>query len=506
MLSSGGGSEQPLHQQFLAQWPEGEQIDRISIVSPFWSPAVKNGPVGLFLKEIGSRGALGAALELKLLSEARLDADGRYWPELTGEHARFDFRQLGVRATAYAVDPRIPAEDLGMRSDFTGRRRLHAKVVLMEGLETALAYVGSANFTNRGWGFLPRTETANIEAGVVLRRRGSGRQDLQRLLPPTIGEPIPLEGTPQVEKPEEDETVSGEWPRFLLEAILVPADAGQQRLALRVVVDPQSIKGYWSLTVAGEPPHSLLSVAGTSVANAEYRLDLEEQVLNALLKQREIQVTWWALDRAVAFPISVALEARTQLPISPDDHRPGEGMLLAYYQGRISFEDLFPPPADDPDADIDDARLSAEELERVVDTSGIQSYQIREFVEALTGIRQDLKASAISEPAMRLALRGAVSPVALARQIKDAVLEGKRTPVGGAFELVELVVCLLSARSYEVPESLQEAWRSQVDAALVEVESCLADVRKAKGSQLGRGFKQYESQLRGYLVSGVPRS
>ena len=404
-----------------------------------------------------------------------------------------------MRARAYAVDPSVPAEDVGMRSDFTGRRRLHAKVVLMEGPATTLAYVGSANFTAHGWGFLPRPESANIEAGVILRRTGSERHDLRQLLPPTVGMPIPLEGVPQVEKPAEDEPISGVWPGFLQAAVLIPADEGQQRLVLRVVVDLESIKGGWSLGVAGEPPHPLLSVADASAWIAEYRLDLEEQVLNALLRQREIQVTWWAVNRSVAFPVNVTLVARTQLPISPGDHRPGEDMLLAYYQGRITFEDLFPPPVDDPDVVIDEDRPSADELGRVVDTSDIQSYQIREFVEALTGIRQDLKSSAISEPAMRLALRGAVSPVALAQHIKAAVLKGERTPVGGSFELVELVACLLSARSNEVPESLQAAWMREIDTALREVESCLAEVRKANGSQLGRGFKQYETQLRRHL-------
>ena len=501
-----GGAVQPLHQQFLAQWPEGEQIDRISIVSPFWSQTVENGPVGTFLKNIESNGALGADAELNLFSEARQDAEGVYWPELTGEHARFDFRQLGVRASAYAVDPSVPAEDVGMRNDFTGRRRLHAKVVLMEGPDTTLAYVGSANFTARGWGFLPRPELANIEAGVILRRTGSERQELRQLLPPTVGEPVPLEGASQVENTVEDEPVGGDWPRFLQEAVLIPADEGQQRLDLRVVVDPESIKGGWSLVVAGESPHPLLSVTDASATKTAYRVDLEEQVLNALLRQREVQVTWWAFDHSVAFPVNIALEARTQLPISPGDHRPGEGMLLAYYQGRITFEDLFPPPIDDPDVDIDEDRPSADELERVVDTSGIQSYQIREFVEALTGICQDLKASAISEPAMRLALRGAVSPVALAHQIKAAVLKEERTPIGGAFELVELVACLLSARSNEVPETLQAAWLAEIDAALGEVESCLAEVRKSNGSQLGRGFKKYETQLRRHLRKGVQHS
>ncbi|MEW6441457.1 MAG: hypothetical protein AB1640_11030 [bacterium] len=52
-----------------------------------------------------------------------------------------------------------------------------------------------------------------------------------------------------------------------------------------------------------------------------------------------------------------------------------------------------------------------------VDTARIQSYQIREFVEALQGIRDDLKnASGACEQAMRMALVGVVSPGCLTAQ------------------------------------------------------------------------------------------
>ena len=44
-------------------------------------------------------------------------------------------------------------------------RPLHAKCLLLEGEDTTLAYVGSANFTSTGWGF---GATSNVEAGVAL--------------------------------------------------------------------------------------------------------------------------------------------------------------------------------------------------------------------------------------------------------------------------------------------------------------------------------------------------
>src|SRR5438477_348650 len=80
----------------------------------------------------------------------------------------------------------------------------------------------------------------------------------------------------------------------------------------------------------------------------------------------------------------------------------------AYYQGRISWEDLFPEP--DPPPGTGGATPNAGEFGEGVDTSQIQSYQMREFVEALKGIADDLRAaSKSSRPCMRLALLGTVS-------------------------------------------------------------------------------------------------
>ena len=67
--------------------------------------------------------------------------------------SEFDAHSIGIRAYAMAVDPRVPPEEVSMGEEFTGTRALHAKVVLLEGDDTSLAFFGSANFTNRGWGF-----------------------------------------------------------------------------------------------------------------------------------------------------------------------------------------------------------------------------------------------------------------------------------------------------------------------------------------------------------------
>ena len=76
------------------------------------------------------------------------------------------------------------------------------------------------------------------------------------------------------------------------------------------------------------------------------------------------------------------LEARLLLPVSPGSPPPGEKLLLAYYQGRIAPEDIYPPPPDENNTPAEPP-IPHNASESEVDTSRIQSYQIREFVEAL---------------------------------------------------------------------------------------------------------------------------
>jgi hypothetical protein len=156
----------------------------------------------------------------------------------------------------------------------------------------------------------------------------------------------------------------------------------------------------------------------------------------------------------------VAASARASLPISPGKQTIEENHLISYYQGRIAWEQLFPDPeAGGPSGDqatIAPAPASG------VDKSRIQSYQIREFVEALAGLNQDLRSATQSEPAMRLALLGPVSPFALAQTIMDAVSAGRRTPTAAGFQLVEILACLQSARSHSVPERLADVWQQHL--------------------------------------------
>ena len=110
-----------------------------------------------------------------------------------------------------------------------------------------------------------------------------------------------------------------------------------------------------------------------------------------LLRDQRVNVRWQA--GSIEFPLNVDLEARLLLPISPGSPPPGENLLLAYYQGRITADDIYPPPPGEPDYPRPPP-IPGTEIESIVDIDRIQSYQIHEFVEALYGIRGDLQLAA----------------------------------------------------------------------------------------------------------------
>ena len=132
--------------------------------------------------------------------------------------------------------------------------------------------------------------------------------------------------------------------------------------------------------------------------------------------------------------------------------RPGEKALLAYYQGRITFDDLYPDPEDGSLGDEQPTRVPP--AAQGVDQSRIQANQIRVFVDALPGIRRELRAATESSGAVYQAFFGEVSPVALARLTLDEVAKGVRSVTAAAFHLTELLA-LLRAVAAQAPEGVE---------------------------------------------------
>ncbi len=487
------GQGEPLWRTFLSQWPASERITSISIVSPFWSEEPDDGPVMRLLSELRQREVLADGATLRLFAEASLGSLKTCAPRLPASVLALDVRRLGVVGTAHAVDPTVLPEEVGGRTDFLQKRSLHAKIVLIEGEETALAYVGSANFTRSGWGFPGGAVRPHIEAGMLLRRTGRDRARLAALLPPSVGEPVPLGGSvgPQVLQPDEG-VEDVRWPSFLREARLIPMPGSTQdrELGLELGLFPERVMG--SFEVCVEPGGQVLARGAPGDAPDSLRVVLAPDVLESLLKVKELHVTWWACQEGQRFPINLDPAARVELPLGELDGRPGERLLLAYYQGRVAFEELFPPPIDY--EEDESTSRTAQALESEVDTSRIQSYQMREFVDALSGLERDLRAAASgTEASMRLALLGPVSPLGLARAVRQAVVSQQRSATAGAFQLVEISSAVQRvAGSISEPER-RSLFEKHADTAQAQLATLFGELRAEHPRELGpmSAFQRY---------------
>lgn len=483
----------------VQSWPEGEAVQRITIVSPFWSEEDGlAGPLSGIAGQLRDRGALGSRPEVRLLTEAKSVGEERYLPVLPESFATLDAGRLGVRAVAVAVDPRVLPDEVDSHDGLV--RPLHAKVILLEGPTTSVAYLGSANFTQRAWGLI-QNGPQNIEAGFVLRRQGAARSQLTTLVPATIGVPVPLTGAAQSRiglYPSSEPAKA--WPPFLAGVQLVPSAGHPERLVLQVSVVLGAIKGPWSISSLGEGEEPTLIDLPGSPAERDLLVDLSPELLAQLLRDEEVRVRWWTLEGDRNVPINVARSARDALPLVPGSAKPGESMLIAYYQGQIAFGDLYPDPeAGAPGGEA--ASAPAPELGGV-DTTRIQSYQVREFVEALRGIRDDLRSAARSTPrAMEVALRGAVSPLALARVVANEVTAARRTATAGAFQLFEILCCLFEARFFPTPPQHTGIWRKHTGETARSVDGLLASLFAASPETGAGAFRRYERALRAHYRS-----
>ena len=388
-----------------------------------------------------------------------------------------------------------------MGDEFTGTRSLHAKVVLLEGANTSLILIGSANFTRHGCGFLPDPLRANIEAGLIVRRYGLTRSALRNLIPKTTGDAVPLTGAAAgrlaLPDPLPDELP---WPTFLREVLLAPVAKETEQLDLVMTVT-DTATGAWSIShlpTDDSPRQLLFEVVQPVKGTLSHRVSLSKDNVERLLREQEVHVEWWQCSEGRSFPINVTAAARIALPISPGTGRPEEQNLIAYYQGMITWEDLFPDPEPAPGR----GKIKPDPDERdCVDTSRIQSYIIRDFVEALKGIRDDLKAAAQSPKAcMRLALLGSVSPVALAKRVLEASDMQKRTPTAAGFQLVEILACIDEARHYEAATRFRDEWLSFVDEASTEVDGMLDKLKHRYLGALSQNFQRYSKSVRQHHI------
>lgn len=486
----------PLWRTVVDRWPAGKRVERLCIVSPFWSEdGSSHTPLRRLLDELRGREVLAPRCAVELYVESRPLAQGGFVPEKMPAVYYEDFPGLSVRALP--VDPKIAPADLDVKLDLTAIRRLHAKVLVLASRDLALAYAGSANFTRNGFGFRGGSSSAaglsvNIEAGWVFELPPKA---IPALLPTaanggqailSLSKPGPVAPT------EEDAEPPGFWPASLLSAELTPSnEADVLDLTTRWASETP---GGWAVHAGSavapagnqDPLFMTAGGAGTVVTN------LSPQALQTLLRERNVVVA--APEGSAAFPVNVAAgDARHRLPLSPAGDKPGEGDLLAYYQGRITFDDLYP----DPDGSVgrEGPTGAAARNVQAVDKSRIQAYQIRAFVDALPGIRRELLAARGSGGVLYQAFLGEVSPVALAQHILTQVAQSSRSVTAAAFQLVELIAMLRSVAA-QAPDDV-EHYAATCDQARQAIEKRLDTLRQANASELSAtsAFARYATSL-----------
>jgi hypothetical protein len=396
------------------------------------------------------------------------------------------------------VDPKIAPTDLDVKLDLTATRTLHAKVLVLEGRDGALAYAGSANFTRNGFGLRhastdAKPVLANIEAGWVFELP---LKAVATLLPPVANEGELVASLAQpgrvVIKNDEPE-LNGFWPEPLLSAELTPSPS-DETLELTTCWSADAPSG-WSVHAGASDsedaaPGPLLFT--TTGGAARVVTVLSAEALQAILRDRHLLVA--GAEGKARFPVNVAAgDARHRLPISPAGDVPGEDELLAYYQGRITFDDLYPDPEAGPERA--EETEPGPNVELKVDKSRIQAYQIRAFVDALPGMRRELLAARGSEGVLYQAFLGEVSPVALARHIVAQVGRRTRSVTAGAFQLAELLA-MLDAVAAQAPQDV-ENYAATCAKARQAIAQLLAALRHQHSSEVGpkSAFARYVAKL-----------
>ncbi len=485
----------PLWRAFVDRWPAGKLVERVCIVSPFWSEdGSSHTPLRRLLGELRDRHALSPRCSVELFVESKPLAGGGYVPEKVPVVFFSDFP--GVTIRVLPVDPKIAPADLDVKLDITATRKLHAKVLMLTAHDATLAYAGSANFTRNGFGFRGAASgaverAANVEAGWVFELTPKAAA---QLLPPTANDGLALVSLSEagpVAVVEEDAQPVGFWPASLLSAELTPSSEGDV-LALATRWASETPAG-WVVHVGGQVDAQLGSSLFTTAAGAAtVTTTLSAQALQSLLRERHILVV--APEGSAPFPVNVAAgEARHRLPLSPAGKKPGESDLLAYYQGRITFDELYPDPEEGDERNGSGGVAARGEL--AVDKGRIQAYQIRAFVDALPGIRRELLAARGSRGVLYQAFLGEVSPVALAQHILSQVTQGSRSVTAAAFQLAELIALLRTVAAYAPPEL--EHYSEVCAAARRTIETQLNGLRQSHATELGAtsAFARYAASL-----------
>jgi hypothetical protein len=438
-----GGGEKPLWRQLVDAWPKGEPVLRWHICSPFWPQVDRNAarnPFEAIAQALADQGSSLTDCDLEIITRADTpgpNAIPRFPFSLIIHLREHGFPVRKGRILPARLDPATEEIPTGMACE---NRDLHAKWIVLAGPVTAIALVGSANFTRQGLGVLRDPNTANIEAGVLMRWP-RGKWDPREWRPPLQGQELDwetCEATNLCEPLSEEEKVS-DWPAFIHRIELnirwenLPEPDGKLNVCFRVGDVPDFSIGFPSLS---EPnPKPSLDVKHV-IATRPFVAPISADQVRAILTRRVVDVIWANGAHRSLFPVNILHESKAGMP-SILGARPSEEQLLEYFHGRISEEDLLSrleqKAREGREGDPPTDQVDIERIRR------LQSYIVREFVEGLYGLARMIREASYSPRAAEQALLGDFSPVSLAEQILQAFTAGKRSPAAAAFQIVELI-------------------------------------------------------------------
>jgi hypothetical protein len=317
-------------------------------------------------------------------------------------------------------------------------RDLHAKWIVLAGPKTAVAYVGSANFTRQGLGVLRNPLAANIEAGVLMKW-ARGKWHPKEWRPPIQGQTIDWAscGIADLREPSTEEEKTPDWADFIQRIELVirwehlPEPDGELRVHLR----PGDVPGF-RVAVPSLAGTNLSQTAIAPGTMSPFCTAVSPEQVRSMLSRRVVEIFWTDKDCHCLFPVNILHDSKAGMP-SILGAKPSEEQLLAYFHGRISEEDLLARLEQQAREDAD--RTGAAHPDDVERLRRLQSYVVREFVEGLYGLARTVQDASYSPRAAEQALLGDLSPVCLAEQVVQAFMAGKRSPAAAGFQLAELI-------------------------------------------------------------------
>src|SRR5580698_6787643 len=447
--------------------------ETVTVVSPFWAEG-STAPEALFhlFQQLGS------PANLEMICCGERSPDGKKWLPVFDSSLAVDLKnRLGSRLYLRAALPDAGLQPSGQRTDDIGdeleekefatrletgnnngtelQRSLHAKMILVDGTQGSVLYVGSSNCTRRGLGL---GGPSNFEAGFVYRLTARQRKMVSVLLV-FAGPPIEVcsGSVPSTVQPvSEEETFV---PRFLSEVVasgtvitvrfrdMIPADLV---LLMPIPADP-----------------------------------FGQQVLPHVF----VEVRWEG--HSATFP--VRFDDKTRLPLVLVGRKATEGELIEYFLfGREpeGWEAGNGLPGED---------SKGPETDAPIDTSRILAYFIRRFVQAIPGIEAEIRRACYSRTSLDAALRGPTSPLELAERAYASLTqtpssdEPAKTPTAVGFQLTEILAALLRCQSGVNESELRECFQPVI-------ASCkgMLDTLVSKNAELqAEGFHLYQRQILG---------